>query len=102
MITTARNLYRHDDEQQKSRRAGKDALSIKITEMAFASVKLSSRHILALLQYTPSFRIEDNVLIGAKETHPECTNIEELILDRLRSKPDFVEQVQSHKNLMID
>ncbi|XP_011872253.1 PREDICTED: luciferin 4-monooxygenase-like [Vollenhovia emeryi] len=45
-------------------------------------------------QYVPSFRIEDNILIGAEETYPECTNIGELILDKLRNKPDFVGQVE--------
>ncbi|XP_071648741.1 luciferin 4-monooxygenase-like isoform X2 [Temnothorax longispinosus] len=45
-------------------------------------------------QYVPSFRIEDNVLIGAEETHPGCTNIGELILDKLRNKPDFVGQIE--------
>ncbi|XP_011689023.1 PREDICTED: luciferin 4-monooxygenase-like [Wasmannia auropunctata] len=45
-------------------------------------------------EYTPSFRIEDNVLIGEEETHPGCTNIGELVLDRLRSKPDFVGQME--------
>ncbi|KAL6256354.1 hypothetical protein P5V15_012471 [Pogonomyrmex californicus] len=44
--------------------------------------------------YVPSFKIEDNVLIGAEATHPECTNIGELVLDRLRNKPDFVGQVE--------
>ncbi|XP_018350298.1 PREDICTED: uncharacterized protein LOC108753314 [Trachymyrmex septentrionalis] len=45
-------------------------------------------------QYIPSFRIEDNILIGAEQTHPKCTNIGELLLDRLRSKPDFVGQIE--------
>ncbi|XP_077265597.1 luciferin 4-monooxygenase-like isoform X2 [Temnothorax americanus] len=48
----------------------------------------------AYKQYVPSFRIEDNVLIGAEETHPGCTNIGELILDKLRNKPDFVGQIE--------
>lgn len=54
------------------------------------------------LQFVPSFRIEENVLIGTEETHPVCANVGELVLDRLSSKPDFVGQVPSRENLMID
>ncbi|XP_012221981.2 luciferin 4-monooxygenase-like [Linepithema humile] len=46
-------------------------------------------------QCTPSFRIEDNILIGAEVTHPGCKNVGKLVLDRLRSKPDFIGQVEA-------
>ncbi|XP_039315156.1 luciferin 4-monooxygenase isoform X2 [Solenopsis invicta] len=45
-------------------------------------------------EYVPSFRIEDNILIGAEETHSGCTNIGELVLGGLRNKPDFIGQLE--------
>ncbi|XP_014483122.1 PREDICTED: uncharacterized protein LOC106748773 [Dinoponera quadriceps] len=47
-------------------------------------------------EYAPSFRIEENVLIGTEETHPVCANVGELVLNRLSSKPDFVGQVDAY------
>ncbi|KAG5348319.1 LUCI monooxygenase, partial [Acromyrmex charruanus] len=67
---------------------------LRTAKILIASVKSLSRCILAFLQYIPSFRIEDNILIGAEQTHPKCTNIGELVLDRLRNKPDFVGQIE--------
>ncbi|EFN85797.1 Luciferin 4-monooxygenase [Harpegnathos saltator] len=50
-------------------------------------------------EYMPSFRIEENVLIGTEEeeeeTHPVCANVGELVLNRLSSKPDFVGQIDA-------
>ncbi|XP_029676660.1 luciferin 4-monooxygenase-like [Formica exsecta] len=43
-----------------------------------------------------TFRIENNILIGKEiPIHDECTNVGALVLEKLRSKPEFVAQVEA-------
>lgn len=43
----------------------------------------------------PEFRIVDNVLIGIDAPEDRCVNVGELILDKLKSKPHFMAQVDA-------
>lgn len=50
----------------------------------------------AVLQDGPEFRIVENVLIGQeKPINRECVNVGELVLQKLRSRPEFVGQVDA-------
>lgn len=43
------------------------------------------------------FRIENNILIGKEVSiHKDCTNVGALVLDKMRSRPEFVAQVSRH------
>lgn len=46
------------------------------------------------------FRIENNVLIGEEvPIRKDCTNVGALVLEKMRSRPEFVAQVSRHRSI---
>lgn len=78
---------------------------IFIRKSLFTTFKLSIRnsrfmHSSHNFQNSLMFRIENNVLIGEEvPIRKDCTNVGALVLEKMRSRPEFVAQVSRHRSI---
>ncbi|XP_032677058.1 uncharacterized protein LOC116846831 [Odontomachus brunneus] len=52
-------------------------------------------------EYVPSFKIEENVLVGTGETHPVCANVGELVLNTRAAPVTTMSDFRIEDNILI-